>query len=132
MGDVFKAFVKQQKKIHKNSPVPESDMDNSYKLNADASRPDRYDSDLLEEPKQDVQKLRMIMQSLSMKEERTVTLVWTKNHTLFAVILRPDKWNFPGLERKSNQMPCVSAIFSQSFLHRVAAYVGSCQRFCIA
>ena len=53
MQDVIKTLVKNQKEIHKNSPVVESDIDDSGKLNLYASQTDGYDSDILEEPKQD-------------------------------------------------------------------------------
>ena len=53
VGDVIKT-VKKQKEIHKNSPVVESsDIDDSDKLNPYAFQTDGYDSDILEDPKQD-------------------------------------------------------------------------------
>ena len=45
-GDVIKTLVK-------NSPVVESDIDDSDKLNPYASQTDGYDSNILEEPKED-------------------------------------------------------------------------------
>ena len=53
MGDVIETLVKKQKEIHKNSPVVESDIDDSDKINPYAAQTDEYDSDILEEPKQD-------------------------------------------------------------------------------
>ena len=53
MEDIIKTLVKKQKEIHKNFPVVENDIDDSDKLNPYASQTDKYDSDILEEPKQD-------------------------------------------------------------------------------